>query len=246
MKTKLILFIIFSSFILKGNTINNPQIEYVCIDPLAQNYFEYLDPNAEMWSQSLFNPESSSYNSTLADSYEVDNSTCTYTEICQSIDFPAGWSLFSTYIETDNMNAYTYFTQMFNSSSQIILLDENGSACLYEWLYCAIPYIEIHEAYQIKLSEAQTREFCGIQHLPELTPIPINEGWNLIPYLRTTPQDATEALSDIVEEIIIVKDSYGMAYIPVYNYNGIGDLEPGQGYQIKMNSEQTLIYDAND
>ena len=68
----------------------------------------------------------------------------------------------------------------------------------------------------------------------------------MISYLRISPADAVEILSDIAEEIIIVKDSHGMAYMPSWNYNGIGDLEPGQGYQIKMNSEQILIYDAND
>ena len=52
--------------------------------------------------------------------------------------------------------------------------------------------------------------------------------------------------NEIIEEIIIVKDSHGMAYIPSWEYNGIGDLEPGQGYQIKLSSEQILIYDAND
>ena len=244
----LILFLVFSPFILKGNTKSSPPIEYVCIDPLAENYFEYADPNAEMWSESIFNPESSVYNHALASTYGVDNSTCIYdtTETCQTIDFPAGWTIFSTYIETDNMDASNYFSYMFIPGSQIILLDETGSACLYEWAYCLIPSIEIDEAFRIKLSEAQTREFCGIQHFPELTPITLHEGWNLMPYLRDTPQDALEALSYIAEEIIIVKDAYGMAYLPSWSYNGIGDLEPGKGYQIKMNSEQVLLYDAND
>ena len=244
----LILFLVFSPFILKGNTISSPPIEYVCIDPLAENYFEYADPNAENWDDSYLNHASPVYNNLLASNFEVDNATCMYdtTETCQTIDFPAGWSIFSTYIETDNMDASNYFSYMFIPGSQIILLDETGSACLYVWSFCQIPYIEIDEAFRIKLSEAQTITVCGTQHFPELTPITLNEGWNLMPYLRDTPQDALEALSDIAEEVIIVKDSYGMAYIPTWNYNGIGDFEPGQGYQIKMNSEQTLIYDAND
>jgi len=35
-------------------------------------------------------------------------------------------------------------------------------------------------------------------------------------------------------------------YLPEWAYNGIGDLEPGKGYQIKMASAQSLLYLAND
>ena len=96
------------------------------------------------------------------------------------------------------------------------------------------------------MSAADTLIHCGNQIMPETYPITLYEGWNIMPYLRDTPQDAVEAFDEIIEEIIIVKDSHGMAYIPSWEYNGIGDLEPGQGYQIKLSSEQILIYDAND
>jgi len=34
----------------------------------------------------------------------------------------------------------------------------------------------------------------------------------------------------------LVKDNAGAGYVPEFNFNGIGDLLPGQGYQIKMSS----------
>jgi hypothetical protein len=102
------------------------------------------------------------------------------------------------------------------------------------------------EGYFVKMSAADTLIHCGNQIMPETYPITLYEGWNMKAYLRDTPQDAIVVLDDIIEEIIIVKDSYGMAYIPIWNYNGIGNFEPGQGYQIKKSSEQILIYDAND
>tara|TARA_B110000438_G_C15762458_1_gene627958 strand:+ start:867 stop:1178 length:312 start_codon:yes stop_codon:yes gene_type:complete len=102
------------------------------------------------------------------------------------------------------------------------------------------------EGYLVKMSEADTVIHCGNKIIPETYPITLYAGWNIMSYLRDTPQDTFEALSDIAEEIIIVKDTYGMAYMPNWNYNGIVDLEPGQGYQIKMSSEQVLLYDAND
>ena len=46
-------------------------------------------------------------------------------------------------------------------------------------------------------------------------------------------------------DIIIIKNSDGLAFLPEYDYNGIGDFEPGLRYQIKMNSTQDFYYLEN-
>ena len=38
----------------------------------------------------------------------------------------------------------------------------------------------------------------------------------------------------IYDHVVIVKDNNGLAYLPEWNYNGIGTLNPGYGYQIKV------------
>ena len=49
---------------------------------------------------------------------------------------------------------------------------------------------------------------------------------------------ARDNLSDVfccfINEITIVKDNNGNVYMPEFSFNGIGFLEGGQGYQIKM------------
>ena len=42
--------------------------------------------------------------------------------------------------------------------------------------------------------------------------------------------------------IIIIKDYLGAAYLPEWDYNGIGTLHPGQGYQLKTNGDCILQY----
>ena len=44
----------------------------------------------------------------------------------------------------------------------------------------------------------------------------------------------SDAFSSIINEITIVKDNNGNVYMPEFSFNGIGFLEGGQGYQIKM------------
>ena len=48
------------------------------------------------------------------------------------------------------------------------------------------------------------------------------------------------------DNLIIVKDYAGNPYLPAYNFNGIGNLLPNQGYQLKINYEDTLHYISND
>lgn len=64
--------------------------------------------------------------------------------------------------------------------------------------------------------------------------IDIVEGWNLIGYTLDTPQDAVASFENIEEHILIVKNNNADVYWPEFGFNGIGDLIPGQGYQIKV------------
>ena len=59
-------------------------------------------------------------------------------------------------------------------------------------------------------------------------------GWNMIGYPCTQEVIVSDAFSSIVNEITIVKDNNGNVYLPEFSFNGIGFLEGGQGYQIKM------------
>ena len=44
----------------------------------------------------------------------------------------------------------------------------------------------------------------------------------------------TNMLSGIVDDVIIAKDYQGSAYLPEFNFDGIGTIYNGQGYQIKV------------
>ena len=46
--------------------------------------------------------------------------------------------------------------------------------------------------------------------------------------------------------LIIAKDYNGAAYLPEWNFNGIGDMVPGQGYQLKTSNADVLLFNAND
>ena len=66
----------------------------------------------------------------------------------------------------------------------------------------------------------------------------------MIGYLKEAPQDAMDVFADLIANgtLNIAKHYNGSALLPEYNFNGIGDLEPGLGYQVKVFEETTLHF----
>jgi hypothetical protein len=96
--------------------------------------------------------------------------------------------------------------------------------------------IEITNAMQLELdaanaiiSELQSSDgYC-----PEIL-IDLILGWNMIGYTLPHEQDAAATFSSIDEHILIVKNNAAEVYWPEFGFNGIGNLIPGQGYQLKI------------
>ena len=154
------------------------------------------------------------------------------------IDLPQGWSLFSTYIDLFEPNIDSVLSDIV--AEVIICKDGFGGTFWPQWGVNLIG-----DGYQIKMDTAQTLITEGIAVVPELTPIVIPQGWSLKGYLRQTSASIVTMLSPIVSEVIIVKNGSGGTYWPLYGVNLIGNMNPGEGYQFKMNSQQSLTYPAN-
>ena len=60
------------------------------------------------------------------------------------------------------------------------------------------------------------------------------EGWSMFStYMIADDMDMASVLSPIIDKVIMAKNNSGAAYLPEWNFNGVGDLLVGQGYQIK-------------
>ena len=45
---------------------------------------------------------------------------------------------------------------------------------------------------------------------------------------------------------VSVKDYNGHAFLPEWGFNGIGEMLPGKGYQLKVNNSDELLYQSNE
>lgn len=162
----------------------------------------------------------------------------------QEILLPEGWSIFSTYLNLENMDIGVALNSI--EEQLVIVKDYLGMAYLLDWNYNGIGDVILGHAYQVKVNQETVLEFEGDYTFPNEVSIVLPVGWSLLGYLRTNPADCVAVFEAISDEIELVKDYLGNAYLPNWNFNGIGDLVAGQGYQIKMNSSQVLQYNSNE
>ena len=161
----------------------------------------------------------------------------------QSINLSSGWSIFSTYINPFQPLVDSVFGAIETSTTIV----KNGMGNVYWPAFGVnlIGNIVVGQGYQVKMITAEMLEIGGAEILPEQTSISISTGWSLIAYLRQVAGDAIVMMSPIANDLIILKNGAGQVYWPQFNVNLIGNMLPGQGYQIKMNSAQTLVYPPN-
>ena len=161
----------------------------------------------------------------------------------QDINLVAGWRIFSTYIEPFDPNISVVFSTI-SSDVEII---KNGLGMMY-WPAYGINLIGnmvLGEGYQIKMNNPQILSIEGMAAIPEQDLVNIPSGWSIMGYLRQTASPIPNMLSSFVNDISIVKDGMGMMYWPAYNINLIGDMKPGEGYQIQLYNAVSFYFPPN-
>ena len=164
----------------------------------------------------------------------------------QEINLPEGWSMFSLYGVISNMNLDNI---LFPILSDIIMVKDNyGGVYLPEYGYNGVGEIILGEAYQIKTSNT-TSLSLDVEYIePETHPITLNAGWNMIGYIRNQSALADLVLNNLIQnnKLIMAKDELGNVLIPSWEFNGIGNMEAGKGYQIKVNENSLLHFLPNN
>ena len=76
------------------------------------------------------------------------------------------------------------------------------------------------------------------------TPIGLALGYQMISYLPALPINTYDVFEDVLNNLDFVRNSAGLMFRkigPVW-INGIGDMQAGEGYLVKMNADDILIY----
>ncbi len=156
----------------------------------------------------------------------------------------SGWSMISSYIQP----ADPLFANVIDPVASKLVLAKNGRGEVY-WPAYTIDQIgqwTAVEGYQVYVSQSTTLTITGTIIDPAQTPIDLTAGWNLAAYLRETPHPIGDALASISTELLLVKDGDGNVYWPEFLIDGIGEMQPGNGYQMYLTEPGVLTYPANE
>ncbi|MBI9037174.1 MAG: CotH kinase family protein [Bacteroidales bacterium] len=104
------------------------------------------------------------------------------------------------------------------------------------------------EGYLFKMTEDEQLNFEGAIINP-LSPIALKAGFQFISYLPEFSGDGLEVFENILNDnLIYIRDSQGgmIRKIGPNWINGLGNANPGEGFLIKMSSDDTLVYNVTE
>ena len=190
----------------------------------------------------LFATSSSPFGGSVSDSMTL------FIQSTQQIDLNNGWNIMSFNKIPNNSNMLFILQHLINSNSVIKVINEYGNFVqnipVLGWMN-TIGNMTNTEGYYIKTNINTQLELIG---LPIILPyeIPLQTGWNMMGYPLQTEQDALTALQSLINNNTFIKignEAGGfIQYIPGLGWiNTIGNFEPGEGYYIKVISNDTLV-----
>lgn len=163
----------------------------------------------------------------------------------QIIPLQSGWNFISSYIEAESKKMDSIFMDMKDD----ILIVKNSFGQIYVPTYNinTIGDWNNHHGYQVYSLVKDSLIISGTPLSPENEMIFAQIGWNMFCYLRNSPMDASAALHSLVDRnnLLIAKNNEGKIFVPQYLINTIGNLIPGQAYQMYISGLDTLIYPSN-
>jgi len=166
------------------------------------------------------------------------------TDLNHTIQINEGWSIISTYINPINPDMVNLMSPIVDDNNLLIIKNGVGAVYWPSFNLNTIGDISVGEGYQIKVNNNDNLTFSG-ELIPHDFNMQLSEGWSIISYLHQEPFNTVDMMSSIVENIDIIKNGVGAVYWPSFNLNTIGDMIPGEGYQIKMSAASTFSYPSS-
>ncbi len=167
----------------------------------------------------------------------------------QMINLKYNWGYFSTFLKPFdylNKDISEYIIEQGLASQVEILKNEVGWPYFWPQNTMITGKFKVGEAYQTKMTTEQNLFLMGRLACPEDHEISKDPYWGFIGYLRTTDDSIVTQLSSVAQNIIIVREENGLVYWPQYGVDMIGDMIPGEGYQIKPDTLITFNFTDND
>ncbi|MBI9037217.1 MAG: hypothetical protein JEY97_03720 [Bacteroidales bacterium] len=200
---------------------------------------EFFNPYGDAYSGNVF-PEGDGQYSISSLAFNSVNT--------QTIILNSGYQIISSnlippnpdllYILENNLNSKLDFVR--NSNGLMLRkIGPNWVNGIGDWI--------TSEAYLFRMNDSDLLTIEGNNIDPQ-TPIQLNEGYQFVAYLPSNSMNALTAFQTILNENLkFIRNSSGNMILKIGpNWvNGIGDAKPKEGYLIRMNLDDVLVYPFN-
>jgi hypothetical protein len=164
----------------------------------------------------------------------------------QDIFLTPGWNWISFNVLPGDISLSSVFTDVLSQVEQVKSQTQSAIHSNNAWKgdLTDLGGIGSYKMYKVKVSSACTLTATGTAISPT-SPITLQTGWNWVTYLPTTSMSIATALDSIKSKVIQVKSRTQSATYSGSVWSGtLTQLEPGQGYAIKMSAPGILTYPA--
>jgi len=162
-----------------------------------------------------------------------------------------GWNIVSFNLIPPNRDLKEIFKPLINDGSLVKVQNEDGDAMedfgvFGGWLNY-IGDMAPEEGYKVKVNRNCQLSILGTTSAIPFY-IPLKTGWNLMGFPHTSELNANAAFQQLIDRKTLVKvqDEEGNAFEDwgVFGgwVNNLGNLKPGKGYKIKVNTIETLKF----
>jgi hypothetical protein len=207
-------------------------------------------PYSYIWSNSStvgsqINIAGGSYSLTVLDANNCSLNDTFYvpTNQVQRVNFPAGWSMFSIFVQ-HSFSGIASLTASVQSNITLIK-DTQGKAYMPAWNLDQLTSINPDFGYQA-LMTAQTYLYINgpvMNYAEEVIELP--KHWSVVAYTRPVPGQVSVMLQSIMTDLIILKDENGLVYWPAMNITDLSIMQPGEAYLIRLANPQSFSYPSN-
>lgn len=156
----------------------------------------------------------------------------------QVLDLDEGWNLVSTAVMPEEPSLHVMLSSVLDQIT--VVKDEDGQLFFPELGIDEIGTWDSMQAYYIFSSAATSFTVEG-EPVDPSTPVPVQEGWNLVPFHGLSEVPITEALHGLEHQLIMAGDGTGQVFYPSSGVETLSTAVPGRGYKVFVEEDGTLM-----
>ena len=211
-------------------------VSVISNDPVCGDFYRYLNPGTYSLTVSAVGYPDEVISGVVVNANQKTSLNITLGDLPhqQEIVLNPGWNLISFNIDLGTNDLDT----VFDTGLSQIKTQSNSYSPVMAHHFNSLSQVEPATGYWVNNTGSHTIVLQG-DLLPAGREIPLQSGWNLVPYLPDTAMSVFSALASISAQLTEVR-SLDQSWTP--SGGSLNQMSPGQAYWVKVNNPCSLIY----